>query len=105
MADERLRERVARHLADVLVRVRGGPSLTDAEWQECLDGSRTARVGRSPMVVLLARADAVIATCEAWQGEQRLKAHELTFNPRWSIEMFGRDRGGRDRGDEDEAAP
>lgn len=43
---------------------------------------------------------AAIAACEAWDGEQRLKAHEATFDPRHAVEMFGRDR----EDDVDEAA-
>jgi hypothetical protein len=47
----------------------------------------------------LVKAEAAIAACEAWDREQRSKPHEMTFSSRWSVEMFG-----RDRGDEDEAA-
>jgi hypothetical protein len=48
-------------------------------------------------------ADAAITACDAWDGEQRLKAHEhMVSNPSWAVEMFGPDA---DReGDADEAA-
>lgn len=77
MADQELREAVARAIYEV---VYGGATGMDG-WREWMS-----------------EADAAIAAYEAWQGEQRLKAHEMTFDPRWSVEMFGRDRGDEDEG-------
>jgi hypothetical protein len=121
MADEALRERVARivdpdawvrhdklmleqaALPEVSTAILASPSTASSSCSDHTDivlrrwslGCRAA----DEIAGSFSKADRIIATLEAHRGEQRLQAHELTFDPRWHVEMFG---GGR--GDEDEAA-